>query len=613
MEQWRQYLQHSEFSIYTDHRSLAHLSDQRLHTPWQQRVFTKLLGLQYKIIYKKGVDNGVADALSRRPHDESMLFSISSGSPQWLHAVVDGYSEDPKAQHLLTTLSLQPSASGHYSLQSGVIKYKGRVWLGANHTLQQQVISALHDSPIGGHSGFPVTYRRVKQLFAWSGLKQTIKDYVSSCNICHQVKPDRQRYPGLLQPLPVPDQAWQIISLDFIEGLPRSGPANCILVVVDTFSKYAHFIGLLHPFSALKVAKVFLSSVYRLHGLPEAIISDRDKIFTSTLWQELFRLTGTKLQMSTAYHPQSDGQTERVNQCLETFLRSFVHSCPAKWNSWLPLAEFWYNTCTHSALKVSPFEALYGRPPRHFGLTPSDAVSHPDLATWLENRELMLKSIKQHLLRAKQRMKHQADKGRSEREFAVGDSVYVKLQPYVQTSVATRANHKLSFKYFGPFEITQRIGTVAYKLNLPESSSIHPVFHVSQLKQSVKSTLPVSATLPSTTLQLQFPEQVLDRRTVSRGGSSIDQILVRWSGLEDVLATWEDEEALKAKFPAATAWGQAASQGEGLSAPVHQRQQECALGKRAVATGGPTSVTPAQSGTHESAQGLVISKESGES
>lgn len=138
--------------------------------------------------------------------------------------------------------------------------------------------------------------------------------------------------------------------------------------------------------------------------------------------------------------------------------------------------------------------------------------------------------------------------------------MYVKLQPYVQTSVATRANHKLSFKYFGPFEITQRIGTVAYKLNLPESSSIHPVFHVSQLKQSVKSTLPVSATLPSTTLQLQFPEQVLDRRTVSRGGSSIDQILVRWSGLEDVLATWEDE-ALKAKFPAATAWGQAASQG----------------------------------------------------
>jgi hypothetical protein len=142
--------------------------------------------------------------------------------------------------------------------------------------------------------------------------------------------------------------------------------------------------------------------------------------------------------------------------------------------------------------------------------------------------------------------------------------VYVKLQPYVQTSVATRANHKLSFKYFGPFEITQRIGTVAYKLNLPESSSIHPVFHVSQLKQSVKSTLPVSATLPSTTLQLQFPEQVLDRRTVSHGGSSIDQILVRWSGLEDVLATWEDEEALKAKFPAATAWGQAASQGGGI-------------------------------------------------
>jgi hypothetical protein len=140
----------------------------------------------------------------------------------------------------------------------------------------------------------------------------------------------------------VPSQAWQAISLDFIEGLPQSGSYNTILVVVDRLTKYAHFVPLRHPFTALKVAQVFMVAVYRLHGMPESIVSDRDRTFTSTLWKELFQLSGTQLQMGSAYHPQMDGQTERVNQCLETYLRSFVQACPSKWNSWLSVAEYWY-------------------------------------------------------------------------------------------------------------------------------------------------------------------------------------------------------------------------------------------------------------------------------
>lgn len=128
--------------------------------------------------------------------------------------------------------------------------------------------------------------------------------------------------------------------MDFMEGLPRSTNANCILVIVDKFSKYAHFIPLLHPFTAHSVAKLFFEHIYRLHGLPTAIVSDRDKIFTSKLWQELFLLAKVDLKMSSAYHPQTDGQTERVNQCLETYLRCFVNSCPKKWGHWLSLAEF---------------------------------------------------------------------------------------------------------------------------------------------------------------------------------------------------------------------------------------------------------------------------------
>lgn len=159
-------------------------------------------------------------------------------------------------------------------------------------------------------------------------MKASIRSFVQACITCQQAKADRSRLPGLLQPLPVLDRTWKIISMDFVEGLPLSGGFNCILVVVDTFSKYAHFLGLKHPFTAAGVAKLFLSQVYKLHGMPSAIISDRDRIFTSNLWRELFRLAKVGLCMSTAYHPQSDGQSERANQCLETFLRCYVHACP---------------------------------------------------------------------------------------------------------------------------------------------------------------------------------------------------------------------------------------------------------------------------------------------
>lgn len=326
----RSYLQLGEFLIFTDQKSLVHLNEQQLHTAWQQKVFTKLLGLQYRIVYKPGTDNRVADALSRRTVSAEVL-AISTPVPSWLDEVVASYAEDSQAQDLLKRLAISPSAEPHFKLHNGLLRHKGRLWIGANKNLQQRIIQQLHSSAMGGHSGFPATYNRIKQLFSWTGLKSCIQQFVSSCPTCQQAKSDRARYPGLLQPLPIPSMAWQSISMDFVEGLPPSGGKNCILVVVDRFSKYAHFLPLAHPYTALSVAKLFLQQVYRLHGLPDSIVSDRDRVFTSQLWQALFRLANVTLKMSTAYHPQTDGQTERVNQCMETFLRCFVSACPSKW------------------------------------------------------------------------------------------------------------------------------------------------------------------------------------------------------------------------------------------------------------------------------------------
>lgn len=516
IQQWRPYLQHEEFLIFTDQKSLTQLSEQRLHTHWQQKVFTKLLGLQYKIVYKKGVDNRVADALSRRPIVDTQCAAISSCTPQWLNEVLEGYKCDDTSLSLSSKLSIDPNTVPHFTMHNGLLRYKTRIWIGNNPELQQKLLEACHASALGGHSGVPVTYRRMKQLFAWRGMKAAVHQFVQSCIICQQAKPDCAKLPGKLQPLSVPSQAWQIISMDFVEGLPLSGSVNCVLVVVDSFTKYAHFLPLRHPFTAFVVAKLFLHNIYKLHGMPQSIISDRDRIFTSTLWKELFRLADVQLQMSSSYHPQSDGQTERLNQTMETFLRCFVNACPAQWSKWLSLAQFWYNSCFHSAVGRSPFEALYGYTPKHFGLSAVDSVQVPELSVWLKEKQLMIDLVKQHLNRAKQRMKSQADKNRSERSFEVGDLVFLKLQPFVQSSLAPRSNQKLAFKFFGPFKVLSKIGKVAYKLELPAHSMIHPVFHVSQLKKAISSAAPVTP-LPVDIELPRVPVKILQKRLINKG------------------------------------------------------------------------------------------------
>lgn len=438
----------------------------------------------------------------------------------------------------MVKLSVSPSAPSPFSLKDGLIRFKQWIWVGNNTTLQQQLIKAFHSSPLGGYSGIPATIKRLQQFFAWPGLKTHVDQYVRSCPTCQQAKVERVRYLGLLQPLSTPTAAWQVISLDFIEGLPLSHGYDCIMVVVDLFSKYNHFIGLKHPFTALSVAKQFMLHVYKLHGLPTAMVSDQDRIFTSRLWQELFHLAGVELRMSSAYHPQSDGQTERVNQCMETFLCCFANATPSKWFDYLHLAEFWYNTSWHSSLKQTPFFVLYGQTPRQLGLESSATCSVTSLDEWLNQKTVMQALIQHHLARAQNRMKMQADKHHTERALDVGTWVYVKHQPYVQTSVAARANQKLSYRFFGPYLITAKVGSVAYKLQLPSSSTIHPVFHVSQLKATVPVNQSASP-LPDSLDGLQVPQCILQKRVASLGSEVRLQALVQWSGLPASLATWE--------------------------------------------------------------------------
>jgi len=368
VEKWRSYLQRQEFIIQSDHKSLSYLSEQNLQSDLQRKAMTHLMGLQFRVVYKKGKENLAADALSRVGHLMAIQ-AVSEIKPLWLQEVLNSNVTYANAQTLLTQLTLASPDPQGYSLMDGLIRYYGHIWIGENTAVRTKIIAALHSSPIGGHSGIQATYYRVKQLFHWKGMKQDVEHFVKQCTICQQAKHEHSHPAGLLQPLPLPQGAWQDISLDFIEGLPLSGGSNVILVVVDRFTKYAHFLALKHPFTATKVAKCLLDSVVKLHGVPRTMVSDRDRIFLSSVWKELFTLLDTKLLYSTAYQHQTDGQTERVNQCLEMYLRCVVHHTPHKWKSWLSLAELWYNTSWHSSLGCSLFRALYGHDP-NMGATP---------------------------------------------------------------------------------------------------------------------------------------------------------------------------------------------------------------------------------------------------
>jgi hypothetical protein len=459
------------------------------------------------------------------------------------------WASDDSLRHIICDLLHDPRSHPHYTWVNNHLNRKGKIVVGHNPALHNKLIALYHDTAAGGHSGVVVTAQKVGSLFYWKKQQKHIRQFVRECSICQQNKHENVLTPGLLQPQPVPLAPFTDISMDFIEGLPKSEGKEVILVVVDRFSKYAHFMALIHPYSASSVARVFMDNVYKLHGLPATIVNDRDPVFLSHFWQQLFQHQGVNLHHSTAYHPQSNGQTEVVNRCLEYYLRCMSGGSPHQWSKWVPLAEWWYNTNYHTATKSTPYEILYGfPPPLHIPYFPKDSTVEA-VDQLLTQREEMLGQIRDNLLKAQHRMMQIANRKRSDRQFNPGDLVYLKLQPYRQKSMARRSSQKLAAKFYDPFSILKKIGSVAYKLLLPPTASIHPIFHVSQLKKHignkiVQSTLPITPSVP-----MIIPQAILDRRMVKRGNQATTQILLHWKGLTPSDATWEFADDIKYRLP----------------------------------------------------------------
>ncbi|KAL8140267.1 hypothetical protein V2J09_006288 [Rumex salicifolius] len=307
---------------------------------------------------------------------------------------------------------------------------------------------------------------------------------------------------------------------------------------------------LAHPYSASFVAQAYIDNIFKLHGFPKSIISDRDSIFLSEFWQELFTLQGVSLNLSSTYHPQTDRQTEVVRRCIETYLRCMTSDRPHCWSKWLPLAEFWYNTSFQSATQLTPYEVVYGQAPPPSSTLSSGESKVDVVAKCLQERE--------NMIRFSNSIYYELSTEWSRWLICIGMIGTLLLvigcmssfNPYRQLLVVLRSSQKLAPRYYGPYKIIDKLGKVAYKLDLPASSQIHFVFHVSQLKQHIGSASTYS-TLPFvvTDVLSKEPKSIIERKMVNRQGRAATKVLVKWTNQPVEEANWEFFYDLLQKYP----------------------------------------------------------------
>ena len=328
VQTWSAYLAHRPFIIKTDQKSLKYMMEQKATTPFQHMWLSKLMGYDFEVQYKLGKENVAADALSRVSGSQLLHISLPQAHQGFFDSLKLLWQTDPHLSKLIMELKTNKLSHPQYTYANDELRRKGKLVVGNNVEIKTHIFKWLHDSAVGGHSGRDATLHRIKSLFFWPKMSLEVQNYVRNCSVCQKNKYENVAKPGLLHPLPVPQGVWESISMDFIEGLPPSSGKHCILVVIDRLSKNAHFIALSHPYTAIEVAQAYLDNIFKLHGLPKDIVSDRDPTFLSEVWKELFRVHSVDLRYSTAYHPQTDGQTVVTNKTLETYLRCMTAEAP---------------------------------------------------------------------------------------------------------------------------------------------------------------------------------------------------------------------------------------------------------------------------------------------
>jgi hypothetical protein len=453
-------------------------------------------------------------------------------------------------------------------MREGILYYEtNKLYVPCMPSLKRKLLFEYHDN--GCHIGQDKTIELVSRTFYWPNMSRDIRKYISSCYTCqsHKTNINSIKKQGLLNPLAIPDTRWSTISIDFIVQLPTSNSKHkydAILNVVDKCSKQAHFIPTHTNVTAPEVAELIFNNIVRLHGIPSVIISDRDSKFTSKFWKQLWKIFNTKFGMSTAFHPESDGATERMNRTLEDMLRSIINDKQDNWDTLLPMCELVYNNSANASTGYTPFYLNYGQEinlPINLlaNVKNNDDINNASVLDTLTKLSDNLQIAENNLRYAQIRQKKYADENRKEIEFKVGDIVWLSAEHinFATTDVhGEQFTKKLLPKSIGPFPILERIGAVAYKLDLPPKySRLHPVFHVSKLIQCVPND---DASFPNRVQDNRPPpalveskdnetseyfevEYILDKKTKRNK----IYYLVKWVGYPSYENTWEPVTNLK--------------------------------------------------------------------
>lgn len=577
-KRWRSMLLSAKHSVnvLTDHQALTYFMTNKQLNRRQVRWAEVLADYDFVITYRPGKQSEKPDALSRRddvypsggdasyannnPHNFTTLLkpsnvagfegrtfafagSTSADDPptdSFVSALVVAQQCDPALQAILESEDekLQPTTRS-----DKVLLLTNRIAVPNDDAVKLRILRQKHDHPTAGHPGRTKTLQLIARDYYWPNAKEDVADYISTCMTCLRNKTPRQKPVGPLQPLPIPERPWSSISMDFIEQLPNSGGFDSILVVVCRFTKMAVFVPTTVTATSQDLANLFLQHIWSKHGTPDDIVSDRGSKFVSKFWKALCRRLAIDRKVSTAYHPETDGQTERVNQVLEQYVRIYCAYQQNDWHEWLPMAEFAYNNSDHTSTRESPFKANYGFNPTiaiERGASAREPGDH-----YAYNLSDLHDRIRKTLVNAQEAQKRFADRKRAETpDFNIGDKVMLSTKN-LQLARPTR---KFSERYIGPYKISDKVSNVAFKLALPSDlSRIHPVFHVSLLRTVPDSKLDGRVMQPPGPVDLEDPEvfevsEVVDSRI--RGRPPKLEYKVRWTGYENTSQeySWEPGE-----------------------------------------------------------------------
>jgi hypothetical protein len=544
LKKWKIYMLHNpENVLETDHKPNTTINTKQDLSPRQIRWIDFLQQFNIKWVYGKGSKN-LADPLSRfNTYFAAMSLSPVPTTDTPSTTPLELFQLLPAIKHAST---LDPFIAAHPNLveSDGVYFHHDRIYVPNASDLRTKVISAHHDSLFCGHMGKNHTAELVHRWFYWPNMQADVAHYVANCHTCQTAKASKTNQQGLLNPLPVPDRPWWSVSIDFITGLPMTSKGHdAILTIVDRLTRLTHLVLCTTTCSAVEFADLFKQHVIAKHGCPADIVSDRGAVFTGRFWTAVCSALQMHMSMSTAFHPQSDGSTEVVNKMVEQVLRCHCMDQPTQWDSNLCMVEFAINNSHHESLTHTPFFLNYGMHP----ITPVTLDTLrlskvPAAATWTKDLTSTLESAKQHLQLAKDRQKSYADANRQDVVFSTGDLVLLSSKN-LNPKTGLR---KLYPRWLGPFLVTQVINPVAYRLALPSTMKVHPVFHVSLLK-AYHHTGPIQPPPQPVVIDDDFEyevEDILKHRLVKSGKRNKQEFLIKWKGYGFEHCTWEPQANL---------------------------------------------------------------------